>query len=114
MANTYWNVLKAPVITEKASILKEKSLVAIKDSKNKKEIKRDRQVLSFRIATDANKHAVRDAVEMIFKVEVDQVRIVKVRGKSVRRGRTVGRTSDWKKAYVTLKPGHDVTYEDSI
>ncbi|MFZ4792692.1 MAG: 50S ribosomal protein L23 [Blastocatellia bacterium] len=111
---TIWDVLKAPLITEKALEMKEESTNTIRDSKNKKDIKRDRQVLAFRVAQDAGKHAIKAAVETIFKVKVDQVRVINYRGKQVRRGRTVGRKPDWKKAYVTLKPGHVVDYADSI
>jgi large subunit ribosomal protein L23 len=114
MTKTIWDVLKAPVITEKALQMKEKSTMNIRDSKNKKTIRRDRQVLAFRVADDANKHAIKRAVEAIFKVKVDEVRVVNYRGKTVRRGRTTGRKSDWKKAYVTLKPGHNIDYADSI
>ena len=111
---TIWDVLKAPVITEKALRLKEESLQDIRDSKNKKTIKRDRQVLAFRVADNATKYAIKDAVEAIFKVKVDQVRVVNYRGKEVRRGRTVGRKPDWRKAYVTLKPGQQIDYADSM
>jgi large subunit ribosomal protein L23 len=111
---TIWDVLKAPVITEKALQLKEDSTRDIRDSKNKKTIKRDRQVLAFRVAGDASKHAIKAAVETIFKVKVDEVRVMNYRGKTVRRGRTTGRKSDYKKAYVTLMPGQRVDYADSI
>src|SRR5215468_10877820 len=111
---TIWDVLKAPVITEKALEMKEKSTHDIRDSKNKKTVKRDRQVLAFRVANNASKHAIKTAVETIFKVKVDEVRVANYRGKTVRRGRTVGRKPDYKKAYVTLKPGHRVDYADSI
>lgn len=114
MANTIWDVLKAPVITEKALQMKEKSTMNIRDSKNKKTIRRDRQVLAFRVAEGATKHAIKRAVEAIFKVKVDEVRVVNYRGKTVRRGRTTGRKSDWKKAYVTLQRGHNIDYADSI
>lgn len=114
MAKTIWDVLKAPVITEKALEMKEQSTHDIRDSKNKKTIKRNRQVLSFRVDGDASKHAIRDAVEMVFKVKVAQVRVINYHGKTVRRGRTQGRKPDWKKAYVTLKPGYQVDYADSI
>jgi large subunit ribosomal protein L23 len=111
---TIWDVLKAPVITEKALQLKEDSTRDVRDSKNKKTIKRDRQVLAFRVASNASKHAIKAAVETIFKVKVDEVRVMNYRGKTVRRGRTVGRKSDYKKAYVTLMPGQVVDYTDSI
>jgi large subunit ribosomal protein L23 len=112
--STIWNVLKAPVVTEKALDMKDESIEDIRDSKNKKTIKRDRQVLTFRVANGASKHAIKTAVETIFKVKVDQVRVINYRGKTVRRGRTFGRKSDYKKAYVTLKPGHRVDYAESI
>lgn len=112
--STIWNVLKAPVITEKAIDMKDRSVEDIRDSKNKKTIKRDRQVLVFRVANGANKYSIKTAVETIFKVEVDHVRVMNYRGKMVRRGRTFGRKPDYRKAYVTLKPGHRVDYAESI
>jgi large subunit ribosomal protein L23 len=112
--STIWDVLKAPVITEKALQMKEESTQDIRDSKNKKTIRRDRQVLAFRVTNNASKHAIKAAVETIFKVKVDEVRVINYRGKTVRRGRTFGRKSDYKKAYVTLKPGERVDYADSI
>ena len=114
MATTIWDVLKAPVITEKAMIQKELSTEPIKDTKNKKVIKRDRQLLTFRVNGNASKHAIKTAVETIFKVKVDQVRVANYHGKTVRRGRTEGKRPDWRKAYVTLKPGFKVDYADSI
>ena len=114
MARTVWDVLKAPVITEKALKAREESTKDIRDSKNKKTIKRDRQVLTFRVADGASKHAIKFAVEQIFKVSVDQVRVANYHGKTVRRGRTSGRKADWRKAYVTLKSGSQVDYAESI
>ena len=111
---TMWDVLKAPVITEKAMNLKETSTKEIKDSKHKRTIKRENQLLTFRVAKDANKHSIKAAVEKIFNVKVEQVRVVNYRGKSVRRGRIEGKRPDWRKAYVTLKPGFNVDYADSI
>jgi large subunit ribosomal protein L23 len=111
---TIWDVLKAPVITEKAMVQKEASTTPIKDSKHKRVIERDRQLLTFRVDRNANKHSIKAAVEKIFNVKVDQVRVVNYHGKSVRRGRIEGRRPDWRKAYVTLKPGFKVDYADSI
>lgn len=114
MATTIWDVLKAPVITEKAMRQKDESTEPIKDTKNKKVIKRNRQLLTFRVNVNASKHAIKTAVETIFKVKVDQVRVTNYHGKTVRRGRTEGKKADWRKAYVTLKPGFKVDYADSI
>lgn len=111
---TIWDVLKAPVITEKAMNEKEHSTKDIKDSKHKRTIKRDNQLLTFRVAKDANKHSIKAAVEQIFKVKVEDVRVINYRGKPVRRGRIEGKRPDWRKAYVKLKPGFSVDYADSI
>ena len=53
----------------------------------------------------ANKVQVRKAVEALFKVKVASVRTENVHGKVKRQGRFEGKRPDWKKAYVTLKPG---------
>jgi large subunit ribosomal protein L23 len=90
-----WDVIKGPVITEKALQLKE----ATQDRK---------QLLAFYVATDANKIEVKNAVQTIFKVEVETVRIANYRGKVKRRGRFEGRQQDWRKAYVTLKAGQQM------
>lgn len=81
-------VLQLPVITEKSTLLKENFRTVV-----------------FRVLRDANKIEIRDAVEKIFKVKVESVRTANFHGKKRRQGRFVGRRSDWKKAYVTLKAG---------
>lgn len=81
-------ILRAPLITEKGSLLR--------DTEN---------LYLFRVAMHANKIEIKRAVEQIFKVKVDSVRTVRIHGKVKRVGRKVGRRSDWKKAYVKLKPG---------
>jgi large subunit ribosomal protein L23 len=65
----------------------------------------------FRVVSDATKPEIKSAVEHLFKVEVDQVRVCNVKGKlkRSRRGR-LGRHSDWKKAYVSLKEGFDINF----
>lgn len=100
---TIWDVLKGPLITEKALKLKESSATT------------GQQVLAFRVAVGANKYSIKQAVETIFKVKVADVRIINYHGKEVRRGRTVGHKPDWKKAYVTLNKGEkNIDYGDSI
>lgn len=93
---TVWDVIKSPVITEKALEMKE----ATSDT---------RQLLTFRVDARANKIQIKQAVEKIFNVEVHAVRTINYEGKQVRRGRFVGRKTDWKKAYVTLKPGFSIS-----
>ena len=53
---------------------------------------------------------IKSAVELMFKVEVDSVHVLNVKGKIKRAGKTMGKRSDWKKAYVKLKPGHDIEF----
>ena len=83
-----FDVIKRPVITEKGLALKEQS-----------------RTLCFEVIDSASKQQIQEAVERIFKVKVQQVRTLAVRGKLRRRGRYSGYRSDWKKAYVTLREG---------
>jgi large subunit ribosomal protein L23 len=85
---TLYEVIKRPIVTEKG--------VARKDGE---------RTLCFEVAPLANKTEIRKAVEMLFKVKVDEVRTVNNLGKLRRRGRFSGYRSDWKKAYVKLKSG---------
>jgi large subunit ribosomal protein L23 len=64
---------------------------------------------TFRVHDDANKTQIRQAVEEIFGVRVEDVRTVNVRSKPKRRGMTAGRTREWKKAVVQLH--HDDSIE---
>jgi large subunit ribosomal protein L23 len=83
-----YTIIKGPCLTEKGDQLQE--------SYGKAVIKVDRR---------ANKVEIKEAVEQVFNVKVDTVRTTKVRGKQKRVGKYLGRTSDWKKAYITLKEG---------
>ncbi|MEJ2514224.1 MAG: 50S ribosomal protein L23 [Gammaproteobacteria bacterium] len=64
----------------------------------------------FRVRTDAEKPEIRKAVELMFDVKVDDVQVVRVKGKNKRFGLTPGRRSDWKKAYVRLAPGQEIDF----
>jgi large subunit ribosomal protein L23 len=64
----------------------------------------------FRVASDATKPEVKAAVELLFKVQVESVQIANVKGKQKRFGRFMGRRSDWKKAFVCLKPGQEINF----
>jgi large subunit ribosomal protein L23 len=86
-----YSVLKRPLFTEKNDRLKEKF--------NK---------FAFEVEMKANKIEVRQAVEQIFGVSVVKVNTMRVHGKVKRRGRSVGRRPDWKKAIVTLKEGDTI------
>jgi large subunit ribosomal protein L23 len=80
------DVIKAPLISEKGTLLTETA----------------NQVL-FKVRPDANKIEVKQAVETIFKVKVVQVRMARYLGKMRRIGRSMGRRSEWKKAYVNRR-----------
>ncbi len=97
-----WDVIKSPVITEKALVAKEES-------------QEGRQLLTFRVDVRATKPEIKQAVERIFDVKVDVVRTVNYLGKMARRGRFEGRKPSWKKAYVTLKEGQEpLDYGEAI
>lgn len=97
-----WEVLKAPIITEKSVVLKE----ADED---------ESQVLTFRVDKRATKEDIKRAVEEIFNVKVGKVHTLNYQGKVKRRGRYEGRRASWKKAYVTLKKGEPmVDYGEAI
>lgn len=64
----------------------------------------------FRVTPDATKPEVKAAVELLFKVQVESVQILNVKGKQKRFGRFMGRRSDWKKAFVCLKPGQEINF----
>jgi len=59
---------------------------------------------------DATKREIGRAVESLFNVEVDQVQVVNVKGKRKRFAQRFGKRKDWRKAYVRLKPGHDIDF----
>jgi large subunit ribosomal protein L23 len=88
---TVFEVIKRPLVTEKG--------VEKKDSE---------RTLCFEVARDANKTQVRQAVETLFKVKVEDVRTSNVEGKLRRKGKFAGYRSDWKKAYVKLRAGEKV------
>ena len=88
---TIHDVLKRPVVTEKGITKKEQE-----------------RTLCFEVAAAANKIQVKQAVEKLFNVKVQEVRTANFEGKIRRRGRFAGYKSDWKKAYVKLEPGQKV------
>jgi large subunit ribosomal protein L23 len=99
---TVWDIIKSPVITEKALVAKEES-------------QDGRQLLTFRVDRHATKPEIKSAVETIFQVKVDAVRTINYMGKIKRRGRQEGRRPAWKKAYVTLKQGEQpLDYGEAI
>jgi len=88
---TIHEVLLKPVVTEKGIVAKEEA-----------------RTLCFQVAKDANKILVKQAVEKLFNVKVEEVRTANFEGKLRRRGKFAAYRSDWKKAYVKLLPGQKV------
>ncbi len=64
----------------------------------------------FKVARDANKREVKAAVEKLFNVQVESVRVTNVKGKTRRTRFGIGRQSDWKKAYVRLAQGQEIDF----
>ena len=63
---------------------------------------------TFKVASEATKKDVKDAIEKLFEVEVTNVNILSVTGKTKVFGRSIGKRKNYKKAYVTLKDGQDI------
>ena len=70
--------------------------------------KQNQVVLKVRL--DASKREIRDAVQLMFEVNVEDVRVVRNLGKLKRHGQTRGRQAAWKKAYVRLAAGEDIAF----
>ena len=70
--------------------------------------KDEHNTVTFRVHPDANKVEIRSAVEQVFNVKVSDVRTASFEGKMKRMGKHQGRRADWKKAIVTLAPGHKI------
>jgi large subunit ribosomal protein L23 len=64
----------------------------------------------FKVLSTATKTEVKQAVEGMFNVKVDKVRILNIKGKTKRFGGRIGKRSDLRKAYVTLMPDNDIDF----
>ena len=85
--------LLRPIITEKATTLTDRF-----------------SQVAFRVAMDANKSQIRQAVETLYGVKVKKVRTLVIPGKLKRRGMSVGKRPNWKKALVTLERGEVIDF----
>ena len=86
-----YKVLLGPVVSEKAAMAGEAG----------------NQVV-FKVTTDATKTEIKAAIEKLFEVNVEAVRTLTVKGKTKRTRHGMGKSSDWKKAYVRLQEGQDI------
>ena len=87
-------VLLAPRVSEKSTFIGEKHNQYV-----------------FRVAADATKPEIKAAVELMFKTKVKSVQVTNVRGKEKRFGRYVGHRRHWKKAYVSLAQGQEISFQ---
>jgi large subunit ribosomal protein L23 len=88
-------ILLAPQISEKATHIADKN-----------------EQVVFIVTPDATKPEIKAAVELLFKVEVKSVQVAVQKGKIKRHGRSMGRRSDVKKAFVSLKPGQEINFAE--
>lgn len=89
--NRLLQVLLAPVVSEKATFAGEKN-----------------EQIVFRVVRDATKAEIKAAIELLFKVKVEGVQVLNVKGKTKRFGRFSGTRKGWKKAYISLVPGQEI------
>ena len=88
-----YQVLLSPHVSEKSSLAADESNQHV-----------------FKVLPSATKQEVKEAVENLFNVKVDKVRIMNVKGKTKRFGGRLGKRSDMRKAYVTLKSDNDIDF----
>lgn len=86
-------IILAPCISEKNTVGAEKQ-----------------RQFAFRVMFDADKTEIRQAIELLFQVEVEAVRVCNVKGKAKVFKQRRGKRQDWKKAYVSLKKGFDINF----
>jgi large subunit ribosomal protein L23 len=88
-----FEVIRAPHVSEKGTRVADKH-----------------QQIVFEVRVDATKPLIKAAVEKMFNVQVEHVTVLNMKGKRKQTGRVAGKRSDWKKAYVRLKPGQDIDF----
>ena len=91
------DVIRKPIVTEKSTIARETS-----------------NVVTFAVDPRANKHEIRDAVQQLFQVKVEDVHTIRMPRKSRRLGRFIGRKSEWKKAIVRLAEGQSIEFFEGV
>ena len=84
-------VLVAPIVSEKATMIADKT-----------------NAVTFKVLQDATKYEIKAAVQLMFKVDVQAVAVLNIKGKTKRFGKSMGRRDNLRKAYVTLKAGQEL------
>lgn len=90
-------VIVSPIVTEKSQMVADKY-----------------HQIAFKVVRDANKAEIKAAVELLFKVKVDNVQVLNMKGKEKRFSGALGRRNHWKKAYVLLAEGHDINFGTEV
>jgi large subunit ribosomal protein L23 len=90
-------VLLSPVVSEKSAMMA--------DASNQ---------VCFKVVADANKTEIKQAVEMLFEVDVEDVRVLNQKGKRKRFGQMMGKRNDTRKAYVRIKEGQDIDFAGGV
>jgi large subunit ribosomal protein L23 len=83
-----YNVLIAPIVTEKSNKVADKNNHVV-----------------FKVLKSATKAEIKKSFELAFNAKVEKVSVLNVKGKVKKFGKTIGKRSDWKKAYIALAPG---------
>lgn len=91
-----YEVLRRPIISEKATLLQEGNKYV------------------FEVAKETNKVQIKQAVELAFKVKVSKVNVITIPGKTKRMGRREVTSSPWKKAVITLEPGDKISFFEGV
>jgi large subunit ribosomal protein L23 len=91
-----YEVLRRPIISEKATLLQEGNKYVLK------------------VAKETNKAQIKQAVELAFKVKVSKVNVITIPGKTKRMGRREVTSSPWKKAVITLGPGDKISFFEGV
>jgi large subunit ribosomal protein L23 len=89
-------VLLAPIVSEKSTMMAEKN-----------------DQVAFNVLQDATKAEVKSAVELLFKVKVNSVNMVNIKGKAKRFGKFTGRRNNIRKAYVCLAEGQEINFAEA-
>jgi len=87
------NILVSPHVSEKTTVAAENA-----------------NQIVFKVANTATKKEIKAAIEMLFEVNVENVQVANVKGKTKRTQNGIGRRNNWKKAYIRLQEGQDINF----
>ena len=94
--NNLYNIVLAPIITEKATKISEKNQYV------------------FKVKIDSNKKEIKQAIEKLFKVKIKKIKTIKIKGKNKIFKGTKGKRADFKKAIICLNKGENIDYSGGV